>query len=110
MDVEIIPIKYNKTAVDKDGITHNVDTKEEHTAFQVSITEYYNIEDPDILLSSILRDLDRLTDCLQCIQANRACAQNNNNNNVAPLINYLQNIKKEKSSAKIKDSTIEQEL
>lgn len=75
MDVEIIPNRYNRTTVGADGVTHNIDTSTMRTSYHVAISEYYDIEDEDVLIDAILRDLGRLTESFQNLKRDRAKAR-----------------------------------
>ena len=92
MDVKIIPNKYNRTTVGADGVTHNIDTSIMRTSYHVAISEYYDIEDEDVLIDAILRDLNRLSDVFKAVKMNRASAKNDIDK-INHFNDYIQNIK-----------------
>jgi len=92
MDVEIIPNRYNRTTVGADGVTHNIDTSTMRTSYHVAISEYYDIEDEDVLIDAILRDLNRLSDVFKAVKMNRASAKNDIDK-INHFNDYIQNIK-----------------
>ena len=93
MDVEIIPNRYNRTTVGADGVTHNIDTSIMRTSYHVAISEYYDIEDEDVLIDAILRDLNRLSDVFKAIKMNRASAKNGDIDKINHFNDYIQNMK-----------------
>lgn len=98
MDVEIIPNRYNKATVSADGVTYNIDTSRMHTSYHVKIDEYYDIEDEDVLLDAMIRDLDRLKDAFQRIKMNRASAKNDDIDAIHHFNDYVQNMKRNSNS------------
>ena len=62
------------------------------TSYHVAISEYYDIEDEDVLIDAILRDLNRLSDVFKAIKMNRASAKNDIDK-INHFNDYIQNMK-----------------
>ena len=58
MTIEIQKTYYNKSKVQKDGITHIIDTEHRYPVFQFGMAKnYFDIDDKNKLLSILSKDL-----------------------------------------------------
>ena len=58
MTIEIQKTYYNKSKVQKDGITHIIDTEHRYPVFQFGMAKnYFDIDDKNELLSILSKDL-----------------------------------------------------
>lgn len=66
MSIEIQKTYYNKSKVQDDGITHIIDTEHRYPVFQFGMAKnYFNIEDKNELLKSLVTDLKDITSELE---------------------------------------------